>query len=1038
MSDSFSASFLFEIAALDTCPLLSTRADTLANTVFHPTPAKRGKPRFWKLRLAFLLASLALISLGEPRVFQFLIRHGVALEAWRNGGRAQVRSVEGSLFEPVVLLHSTWAFHNATGAVTRLDVERVTAEMAWEMILKGMPSRVFQRLTLDGVSGKIDLPRGERKAEKRRWLPPVDWGWLRGKWLPTPAVVEARDVDVMLAAGGEFVRLENALFRVSEREPGIIKAGRLVVQQAWLRRSFPNVRGTTALQDGDLLISRLALEPGVEVSSFSTDLKKLGRGELEQVFQVDAFGGKIRAEAGMKEGEQPRRFSVSGMFSKIDIGRLAAFLSLSEAAGGTIKEGNFSFNGSPHDLEHSTTWLHLDATNFQWESRQWDSLVLGLMLIDRRLQVHECALLQGHNALTLDGEMTLPEPGREWWQGDFNANISAKIENMTELSALLLPEFTYAAGRGTIEGAVRGHGEKFQGHLVIEGSKLRWRDAPIEQLNAALRINGNELQVAHLNVFNGDDYVRGNGVVNILGPTQYWGTLRASVADLDTYAAILQKPIVPEPLAGGALIDWDGEGSAKGHSGKFAAHLRKLRSPGARAAQLHPINADLEGSYASGGMAFSKFALSDDESSFTAKVTVGNMALSLQGIRLMHQQQLWLEGDALLPLDVWRKWPNTALDSLLTDDVPSKVALTAYNLELGTAAKLTGWNFPIAGVVNGNVTAAGPIGALNTGGRLSLTDGKLPLGSSGEALTSVAGEAAFDGQTVSVTRLVGRHPSGDFRAVGKVDLKNVRDPGLQGLIESDKAEVTMFQSAKMTVSLKLQLDGPWSGGTLRGTVVPLEGNSGNEFVWRAGVVPLGRGEQGRPGDGSLSALNVSSFWSRGGAELPPVFPAMSSPWSAWKFDITAQGGPLSFPSALSTFDLHLGGAGAAPELTGSITFQDIAFLAGDVLTRHGRGSVMWRDGEVEIDARATGELHECEFTAHILGPIEMPLRFFEFSPPLTETLLNDALAGRYRAIPSLQTITRFAFHAPSALIGDVPVFEWTIADPPPDADGAAQ
>ena len=136
------------------------------------------------------------------------------------------------------------------------------------------------------------------------------------------------------------------------------------------------------------------------------------------------------------------------------------------------------------------------------------------------------------------------------------------------------------------------------------------------------------------------------------------------------------------------------------------------------------------------------------------------------------------------------------------------------------------------------------------------------------------------------------------------------------------------------------------------------------------------------------------------------------------------------PGALSTCDLHLGGTGAAPHLAGTVTFQNIAFAAGDVLMPHGHGSITWREGAVFIDARATGELHDGEFTAHVLGPIEKPLRFFEFSPPLTETLLTDALAGRYRAIPALETATRFSFHAPTAFIGDVPVFDWTISAPP--------
>jgi hypothetical protein len=139
----------------------------------------------------------------------------------------------------------------------------------------------------------------------------------------------------------------------------------------------------------------------------------------------------------------------------------------------------------------------------------------------------------------------LPQAEQHWWQSDFNCNVAARIDNLTELSALLLPEFTYAAGRVNIEGVVHGHAEKFNGHLVLDGAKLVWRDAPIEELHATLRLKDNELQVANFNIFSGDDYVRGQGVVNILGPTQYWGMLRASVDDLGKYAAILQRPIVP-------------------------------------------------------------------------------------------------------------------------------------------------------------------------------------------------------------------------------------------------------------------------------------------------------------------------------------------------------------------------------------------------------------------------------------------------------------------------------------------------------------
>ena len=352
----------------------------------------------------------------------------------------------------------------------------------------------------------------------------------------------------------------------------------------------------------------------------------------------------------------------------------------------------------------------------------------------------------------------------------------------------MLPEFQYAAGKANIDGSIRGKDQQFHGQLIVSGSDLKWHNAPIEELHAGVKLNGNEFQITNVSLFNNGDYLRGHGVVNIIGDKQYWGEFHASIEDLAKYAAILQKPIVPEPLAGGAVIDWSGEGSAKGHSGQFSARLRKLRSLGATAALLHPINADFEGTYAPGMMLFSRFLLSDDDSSFTANVGIGNKALSLQGIRLTNKQALWLEGDALLPLDVWNAWPNTTLATLLDDQTVSKVNLTAYNLELRDASLLTGWNFPIQGIVRGNLVAEGPLGALKTSGKLTLSKAQIPLGWSGELLTAVEGEASLDGQTLQVAKLAGTSSdTGDFSATGQVDFTNLRDPTLKLDVASAKS-----------------------------------------------------------------------------------------------------------------------------------------------------------------------------------------------------------------------------------------------------------
>jgi hypothetical protein len=212
--------------------------------------------------------------------------------------------------------------------------------------------------------------------------------------------------------------------------------------------------------------------------------------------------------------------------------------------------------------------------------------------MERRLQVPELELNQGRNALSLTGELVLPAPGQQWWQSEFTCNIAAKIGNLTELSALFLPDFKYTAGRATVNGSIRGKNELFYGQLIVAGSGLRWRDAPIENLHAAVNLNGNEIQVANIELFNQEDYVRGRGVVNIFGPAQYWGELRASVDDLGRSTPPSCRSRSCRSRSRGAQCSTgQGEGSARGHSGRFLARLNKVRTLGALAEQLHPINA---------------------------------------------------------------------------------------------------------------------------------------------------------------------------------------------------------------------------------------------------------------------------------------------------------------------------------------------------------------------------------------------------------------------------------------------------------------
>lgn len=936
--------------------------------------------------------------LFEPNCFRWAIRQFVQAEAWRCGVNAQIQQVEGSLFEQVRLLDSVWIYESKNGPVTRLEIKEIEADLSWRALFTRGSAPWFRSLTFDGLTGKVQLPINAPALPlpQRLQVPRP-----QSRWLPGPERIEARNVDFIFESDGDFVRLQNTRFTISEVEPGEVLVGQAVIKQPWLNRTFRNVRGTTKLDNARTELAAVTLEPGVSIQNLSVELAEIARGRLNLEMHVAAFGGGIRIETQTLPRDRQLAFEATGTFSQIAIGPLATFLGQSDAAGGTIKEGKFTFRGSPQYPSKATASLRIEATNFQWDSRQWDSLVLGASLFDGRVQIPELTLHQGHNFLNLHGDFELPAAKQQWWQSEFSFDVNAKIENLTELSALMLPEFKYAAGKATIDGSVRGKNQQFHGQIIVSGSHLTWRSAPVEELHATLKLNGNELQLTNLSVFNAGDYIRGRGVVNILGDKQYWGELRASIDELGRYSALLQKPIVPEPLAGGAVIDWTGEGSAKGHTAKFLARLRKLRSLGASSALLHPINADFEGSYQPGAIYFSNFALSDDTSSFTANVSVGNKALSVKNIRFQHGPAVQLEGDALLPLDVWQAWPNTNLATLLNGDTVSKLQLKATDLDLRAASQLTGWNFPIAGTVRGEVAAEGALGSIASSGRFSLNKAQIPIGWTGVLLTDVAAEASLDGQKLAVTKFAGRHPGGDLQVAGEVDFTNFRDPLLKLALASARSEINGGSGLYAAVALSLGISGV---------------SSAPSFTGEAKLLSLAAA----PGP-DLAPLLLGEA----PVEVDEVLDFPVGPWGGWNLDVVCRSEaplPLGRTAATVSADLRVGGTVGDPVLVGAVRFAGLTGRIDATPVKIDEAAFEFRAGlprDPSLTLAATGSVLGETFAAHAVGPLSRLARYFVATPPLTDEMLRAQLSsGAAIFQPKMSLLS------PAAQAAGVEVYDW--------------
>ena len=760
------------------------------------TNARKKRSFLGKIRLLLLwLVLLVCIAIQAP-VFPHLVHGLVQFESWRRGVNVSIGAVEGTLFEPIVLRNSVWSYASPTGATTRLEIQRARGWFAWSNIFPataagwiragaaklgaeplGNNGVWWQRLEMDGVSAKLELPRAEAApvAVTPLWFS----AQLGGGWMRTPLYIDLRDADMMLQRGDEFIRVRGLKFIASSIQPGNLVMGNLTVKTSWFEKSFREVRGRTNLDGSRITAAGMVLAPELTVKTFSVSLDKLPMGKIAWEAVLDAFGGTLKAEADSTPNGKDLSVSANGSFSAINLGTLATFLGISEAAGGVIREGHFIFHGSPRDATRGDTRLRLEADRVQWESRQWDSLVLGLSVGDQRLVVPECKLTQGANQLSLSGTLAMPQAGTKWWEQPFDLKIDASIRNLTELSALLLPEFTYTAGELFLRGSVSGSGVKgkippsYDGQIIMNGKGVKWRTALLDQLTGALVFSGREMQIVNAQFDNDDDFLRANGVVS-LDTGGFDGRVRVSVNDLRNYGALLGPPILPAPIAGSATLSWAGKWTGEERKGAFTAKLGRFHLLGANA--THPVDAELSGTVEREQLLFDQFKLSQNGATLTASIGVGPSLVNLSGVRLQKNGETWLEGDALLPLDLWQRWPDVSFTKLLNDDTVGRIQLTAKNLRLAETSMLTGVEWPLGGVLNGTLTADGALKSIKLGGTLALTNGKIPLDWKGRIVTETTANFTFDGKTVTLEKAEGRHAEGTFTLAGSLLLENLREP----------------------------------------------------------------------------------------------------------------------------------------------------------------------------------------------------------------------------------------------------------------------
>ncbi len=916
--------------------------------------------------LKLFLLGVALVSLlAIPPFFRGLVWTVLQEEGFRQGSFVRIEKISGSLWEPLVLERVRWSSEGFFRGRMEVKAERVICTFRWENLLRSsLFWRFWERLEVKGLRVEWEeqlgsgLPR--RPGEFLRFGPPLRL------WIPDRMRFEV--VAGSAQGRGWGVRLEEGELEVSEFGPGKGAVGKLSVQVPGWERVFRDLKTQTSLKGGRLNLGRVGLGEGLELAGLMVDLSELEQGKLSLETQAKAFGGDLRVQgvAGLESSSGV--LELSSTFSKIGVAPLAAFLGVTEAAGGVLEEGKFSFRGSPRAPRRGTGSLRLEARNFQWESRQWDSLVVGATLLDRRVQVPEFLLRQGHNELKLSGDVLLPGGEVSWWRGDFGMNVTARIGDLTELSALLLPEFKYTAGTLSVDGAVRSQDGVLGGALILTGSKLMWRKAPIEELNAAIKLEGNDIRILSAQLVNRADQLKAKGIVRV-GPTWWYdGELKAAVGDLGHYADLFQTRWMPEAVSGQAVVDWSGKGSAWGHEGRIQGRFSGLRPLKARPDWSHPLQGDFEGRYGAEGLHLESVSLGDGGVTLRGQVKADWAGAQLSGLSLNQGDRVALEGTIRIPAAMWLQGPKLAWPEVWREAGPVELNLRLDRLNLEELARLPGLPRGWRGEVSGQWETQGLLSDGKGRGWLSMREGAGPLG--GEPIREVGAELKWEGRHLEVGWMGWRSASGFYEGSGSGDWKEGR--------QEPEWSIRVGSKGSEWSGVLAPVFGPGVG--VVGDTEFLLSGAASDWKLQGAVRLHGLNRKGLP--------ELRWFWAEpsGARRLP----AWKSP--EWlrkarlnlKLSSVGEGWVLGEGLPASRVDLQVSGTGEVPEIKGQVRLSLAGQVGGTPVVLETL-ELQFPGGGVEpkVEARAVGLRGAAPFRASAVGPLSKTVREYQAQGPLS-------------------------------------------------------
>src|SRR6266481_3752206 len=550
----------------------------------------------------FLLASLFLLLAALLALWftPFAVSHGVrwwiSWRARQEGFIVNIDKIDAPFLRPVAIRQLR--LKNVHDDTLRIDltITNATFDLDFKHILLHRRGRAIRTLSIRELHGKLRRSNPTVRAMTRR-----GWATLH-RMLPEDLTVAASEVRI--ENGPTLILLRNGFLSTNQTEAGRFSAAEVMIASPWFHQTFSQLRGATHWEDDHLTIAGLTLTHGLDLQSATADLSRLGNQRVGLQFDVDAFGGKLRGNISHEWHSRYSNWKIAGGAADLSLAQISDALGFADRVNGLLHAGNFTFRGNLAEPVRATAPLWCELTGLTWHDRTAEAIMLGAALYNRKIELQQLYIRQKSNQFTLSGEAALPGSSSEWLRPDFRGNISASINQLGEFLGLFGANPADFDGKINIQGSMDTHGRNFGGHLTLEGASLTLFAHEIDSLNARVSLKPSELQIEQLDLTRKNDFLSGEGSIDLSLEHNYFGTLNARVDDVRDYFASLhgasgQKPAAI-PVEVQATIDssqWDTHGSIqlpKSSPINFAVNFAMPFGITSSAFQMSPINISLE------------------------------------------------------------------------------------------------------------------------------------------------------------------------------------------------------------------------------------------------------------------------------------------------------------------------------------------------------------------------------------------------------------------------------------------------------------